>query len=165
MIKTLFLYASFILAIASCSISIYLLQQKKSICFVDNGKLYDGFTLKKEYEKQIEKLRMSRKNMLDSIEFSIKQFESRNLENESKFAQEYYMEKAKQFEEDEENLLAEYNQQIWKRLNQYAIDFAKEKNVDILLGASGNGNLLFGNEKIDLTNDLIAYSNKKYNGK
>ena len=41
------------------------------------------------------------------------------------------IQKAKKFEEDETALLSEYNQQIWKRLNQYAIEYSKEKNIDI----------------------------------
>lgn len=103
--------------------------------------------------------------MLDSIELTIKQFQAQNLSKEYEYAQEYYIGKAKQFEQEENDLMSEYNQQIWKRLNQYAIDYSKEKNIDILFGASGNGTLLHAKQEIDVTEDLVKYCNKRYLGK
>ena len=154
-----------VLSILALSFSIYQYSQKKEIFYVENGKLYDGFNLKKEYETQIQKLRIERGNQLDSLALHIKQLEAQKLTNEAQYVQEFYVQKAKKFEEDETALLSEYNQQIWKRLNQYAIEYSKEKNIDILIGASGNGTILHANEKLDVTNDLINYANKRYSGK
>ncbi len=153
------------IALGALSLSIYLMNTQKKMYFVENGKLYDGFTLKKEYENQIQKIRNSRRNMMDSLELTIKQFEAKKMVEEYQYAQEFYLEKAKKFEAEEDELLAEYNQQIWKRLNQYAIDYSKEKGIDLLLGASGNGTILHATEKLDVTNDLIQYANKRYSGK
>ncbi len=154
-----------VLSILALLFSIYQYSQKKEIYYVENGKLYDGFNLKKEYETQIQKLRIERGNQLDSLALHIKQLEAQKLTNEAQYVQEFYIQKAKKFEEDETALLSEYNQQIWKRLNQYAIEYSKEKNIDILIGASGNGTILHANEKLDVTNDLINYANKRYSGK
>jgi outer membrane protein len=159
------LLVSVLLSITAITISMLTMRNDKTIYFVNNGKLYDGFSLKVSYERQVEALRMSRKNMLDSIELTIKQLDARQMPAESKYAQEYYMEKARTFEEEEQGLLTEYNQQIWKRLNQYAEEFSKEKHIDILFGATGNGTLLHANAAIDLTDELIAFSNKRYGGK
>jgi len=139
--------------------------ENKTIYFVNNGKLYEGFTLKVEYENQIKDIRLKRKNMLDSVELSLKQLEAQGNSEAFAYAREYYIEKVRSFEKEEELLLEEYNQQIWKRLNQYAAEFSKNKKIDILFGANGNGTLLHANENIDLTEDLIKYSNQRYAGK
>lgn len=159
------LAAALLLSAGALTVSIMNMRNDKTIYFVNNGKLYDGFTLKIEYEKQIQTLRINRKNMLDSIELGIRQLDARKMQAESEYAQAYYIEKAKAFDEEESQLLSEYNQQIWKRLNSYAEAFSKEKHIDILFGASGNGTLLHADETIDLTSELIQYANTKYSGK
>jgi outer membrane protein len=154
-----------ILSVIAISFSLFQFSNRKQIFYVENGKLYDGFTLKKEYENHIQKLRIGKRNMLDSIGLKIRQLEASKMTKEAEYAQEFYVQKAKIFEEEEEAVLTEYNQQIWKRLNQYAIEYSKEKNIDILFGASGNGTILHANEILDVTNDLIVYANKRYSGK
>lgn len=154
-----------LVSLISLGATVKLLMNEKKTYFINNGKLYEGFTLKVEYENQLKNLRIQRKNMLDSVELTIRQLSAQSREEESKVAQEYYFEKAKKFEEEEASLLDEYNAQIWRRLNQYAIEFCKERNIDIMFGANGSGTLLHASESMDLTNDLLAYSNKKYAGK
>lgn len=162
--RTLIFIALFI-SIAALSVAVLNMRNDKAIYFVNNGKLYEGFTLKTEYENQIQTIRIQRKNMLDSVELTIRQLESKKMDEESAYAKEYYVEKLKSFEQDEENLLSEYNKQIWSRLNKYAEEFSKEKEIDILFGASGNGTLLHADGAIDLTNELITYANNRYAGK
>lgn len=137
----------------------------KDVYYVNNGKLYEGFKLKQEYENQIQTIRNNRKNNLDSIELSLKQYQAKKMNDEFEYTKNYYLEKAKEYEEEEDRLLTEYNQQIWSKLNQYAIDYSKENNIDILFGATGNGTILHAKEEIDITNKLIEYSNSRYNGK
>ncbi len=158
------LIVSLILSASALTLAILNMQNDKTIYFVNNGKLYDGFTLKISYEKQMQVLRNTRRNMLDSIELTVRHLAAKNMTEEAKYAEAIYMEKAKNFDEEEQNLLGEYNQQIWKRLNQYAEEFSKEKQIDLLFGATGNGTLLHANAGIDLTDELISFSNKRYNG-
>ncbi len=164
-INRMLIYLSVVLSIGAFAFSAFTFQKEKHIYFVNNGKLYDNFKLKIEYESQIKTIRSQRKNMIDSIELTLRQLELQNRNDEFKIAQGYYIEKVKKFEEEEEVLIQEYNQQIWKRLNQYAVDFSKEKGIDILLGASGDGNLLHADDQIDMTKELIAYANNRYAGK
>jgi outer membrane protein len=154
-----------VLSVTAVSLSLMNLRNEKTIYFVNNGKLYDAFSLKINYENQIQALRIHRKNMLDSIELSIKQLEAKKMTQEAKYAEEFYVEKAKTYQEEENGLLSEYNEQIWKRLNQYAEEFSKEKKIDILFGATGNGTLLHADAAIDVTDELIQFSNKRYSGK
>lgn len=152
---------------SATALTLFALNQKKSkeIYFVNNGKLYDGFTLKKEYEKQIQNLRIHRKNVLDSIEFTISKLETVQSKSELEYAKAYYVEKVNTFQEEENNLLSEYNTQIWNRLNTYAAEYSKSKGIDLLFGASGNGTLLYADNRIDITEELIKYANSRYDGK
>jgi outer membrane protein len=164
-IQKIILIASLIFSLISIGISMKLILREKRTYFINNGKLYEGFTMKTEYENQLKNLRIQRKNMLDSVELTIRQLNAQNRKEESEIAQEYYLDKARKFEDEEATLLEEFDVQIWKRLNQYAIDFCKERNVDLMLGANGSGTVLHANESLDLTNELLAYSNKRYAGK
>lgn len=164
-IQKFILSASLLVSLISIGITLKLFLNEKKTCFINNGKLYEGFTLKTEYENQLKDLRIQRKNMLDSVELTIRQLSAQNRKEESEIAQDYYLDKARKFEEEEASLLEEYNIQIWKRLNQYAIEFCKERHIDLMLGANGSGTLLHANESMDLTDELLAYSNKRYAGK
>jgi len=70
----------------------------------------------------------------------------------------------KNFEEELIEVSQEYDQQIWERLNGFVKTYAEEKGYDIIIGASGDGNLMYANEKLDITDQLIEYCNQKYNG-
>lgn len=66
--------------------------------------------------------------------------------------------------QNEISLTEDYNAQIWTQLNQYIKEFGKSKDLDLMLGANGNGSILYANEAYDLTEECILYVNNKFSG-
>jgi Skp family chaperone for outer membrane proteins len=157
--------ASLLMSVGTLIVLLMVVTQTNKTFYVNNGKLYESFKLTKESEEKVKNLRLQRKNMLDSIGFTLKQLEAQNKVEEFNYVKDYYLDKIKKFEEEESVLIEEYNKQIWERLNQYAKEYSEQKNIKLLLGASGDGNLLHADSELDKTKELVDYSNLKYAGK
>jgi outer membrane protein len=141
----------------------------KKIGFVTTLKVFEEFTLKKELEGDYKKVQIIKQTYLDSIKLNIQSLAvtSKQVDKEEKIAdyKKVYLLKENQFNQENEALYQQYNEQIWKQLNQFIEDFGKENGYDYLLGASGQGSIMYANEKEDLTKQIIDYVNTKYSGK
>ena len=54
------------------------------------------------------------------------------------------------------------NEQVWKRLNPVVEEYGKMKGLHVIIGANGMGSVLYNDEYLDLTEDIIKYVNNKY---
>ncbi len=158
------------------SVWIYVLQHKPKTAYVQLGKLYENFNMKKELEKKYEKISMSRKNILDSLEINLRSLSGQiellkendparksKIQDFELLRQDYLMKK-KNFSEDTERTSQQYDEEIWKQLNQYVNDYGKENEYTYIYGAQGNGSLMYGSEKEDITGQVNEYVNHKYKG-
>ena len=142
--------------------------------YVDLKEIYNDFKMTKELEGTLSNVQQQRKLVLDSmvlrINLTAKQIEkipekSRTvpIQGLDYKKQEYYMKK-KQFDEDNENTLRQYNEQVWKQLNQYVKDYAKEHHYNYVFGADGTGTLMYGDDAQEITLEIKKYSNARYKG-
>lgn len=69
-----------------------------------------------------------------------------------------------ELEEFNQTFAAEQSTQIWSRIKSYSIEFSKEKKYQLIIGSDAKQNILFADENIDVTNELLNYINKKYEG-
>jgi outer membrane protein len=63
-------------------------------------------------------------------------------------------------QEDNEMMGAVLNQ-----VNSFVEDYAKSNNIDVILGTTTAGSLLYGESSIDITEPLLESLNEKYKGK
>lgn len=122
--------------------------------FIENLKLFENFKGKKELEAKLLNIKSSNKLRLDSLRMIIT-----NEESEL-----YYRQQLLVVEQQEETLSAEYNAQIWNQLNSYIKEFGKKNGYDFIYGATGNGSMMYARETMDITDQLIDYANKTYEG-
>ena len=40
-----------------------------------------------------------------------------------------------------------------------------ENGYDVIFGASGEGNIMYATDELNITSEVLAYCNKKYSGK
>lgn len=157
------------------SLSLYLFynSNKTKVAFIKSVELYNEFELKKELEIKLATVKNQRKSILDSLMLQLKMASTQLEYNKGKEDKEIklfqiqkqdYLYKEKQFDEDNQRLAEQYSQQIWKQINQYVSDFGKENNYSFIYGASGNGAIMFAQDKYDVTKELTAYINEKYKG-
>ena len=143
------------------------------VAYANNNELFESFELTIELTKKLEGKKIASQLTLDSLKFELielkKKIEVGETPNEGlmKNHQLLYNElltKEKVFASSNEQLAEQYDEQIMKQLNEYIKNYAKEEHINVLLG-SGDGNLLYAEEEMDVTKDLIKYSNLKYSGK
>ena len=139
---------------------------RKQIYIIRNDYVFSNFNMKQELEEKYLNLERSRKDMLDSLNREYKSIINSKISDEQlQYRQDYYIQKRKEFEEDSQRIIEAYNQRIWNRINELAILYAKENNVEILFGTSGDGNIMYVDESKDVTEDFVKYINNQYNGK
>ena len=157
------------------ALALYILYTKenKKIAFVKNTDLYNEFGLKKELENKLTKVKNQRKAILDSLYIPLQllstQLESSKNKDQKlimnfQLQKKNYLLKQQEFDEDNKRLADDYSQQIWKQINQYVADYGKENGYFLILGATGDGSLMYAKEEVDLTKELKEYINAKYSG-
>jgi outer membrane protein len=50
------------------------------------------------------------------------------------------------------------------QINSYIKDYAKEEGIDLVIGVTLSGNVLYGSDAIDITDEIISIANKRYKG-
>lgn len=144
--------------------------QSKKLAYVNTTMLYDGFTLKKELEEKYSKVQLARQNLLDSIKFKIQYLSLKGAgmteadKRQADELQRSYLYKEKEYAEANAATAQQYSDQIWKQINQYVDDYGKKQGYDLILGATGQGNIMFAREEDDITKEVSAYINRRYSG-
>lgn len=132
----------------------------KSVVYVDKVKLFEGFKMTKEMksigEKEFEKKRLS----VDSL-YAVIQKESQQAN--SRLVQEF-VQKRDELDQFNQTFAIEESSKIWKRINSYVKEFSQENGYKIVVGSQDNNEVLYADEKIDVTSQLLMYINKKYEG-
>jgi len=53
---------------------------------------------------------------------------------------------------------------VFNQVNAFSADFAIENELDLLVTTGNSGNVLYGSDQLDYTDELLAYINAKYEG-
>jgi Skp family chaperone for outer membrane proteins len=130
--------------------------------------------MKKELEKEVQVVENARRHILDSLELELKMiantFEAMSDREKDVMALQFqqkkqeYLTRQQEFGEDNEQLRANYNQQVLKQINQYVKDFAVQEDYYMILGAEGSGALMYAKENSDVTEAVLTFINNKYKG-
>lgn len=159
--------------VQSCSSE---LQNKKkdNIVVIDNVKVFNEFELTKELSEKINANFAVKKQIMDSLEMQVmvlnKEIElnvkpSDELIKKFQLKREEYLYRKKQFEEEYQAMWNDYNNQIVVQMNKYLTDYGKEKGYNMILGAGGNGNVVYADTLVDVTEEVLVFLNSKYEGK
>jgi outer membrane protein len=79
--------------------------------------------------------------------------------------QNYYLQQKELFDGYSQELTMKYDEQILEQLSQYIKDYGFNNDYDYVFGATGDGNILYGAEPADITEEVIEYINASYQGK
>lgn len=158
-----------LLVLVGCLFGFIIYNQSKITknVYIENGALFDGFSMKLELEKKFKNTESIKTQMLDSIYNEIKlkvQIADPKEENNIMLLKKEYMYKKKNFENENDEMMKSFNEQIWSQLNEYTKEFAILNNYDFLFGANGQGGLMYSKENHNVTKELIEFVNAKYSG-
>lgn len=138
--------------ITSCS-------SDQKIVYIDMARVFEGFEMKKDYDARIEKDLSAESHLLDSVN-KLMQTASDSISIQ-KLKKDYYL--AEQvFNSKFQSLSQQYTSDVKKRLNQYINEFGEANGYSFILGANGQGSIMYAAKEGDVTKQLIEYVNKKY---
>ena len=160
----IFIFGALIITMSSCS------GDKNAV--VDVTKLYSEFQMTKELEQSLEQNLNAKNVIMDSLKFAIQRLEVQlNANATDLLIQQYELKKQEyvyteqKFIQENERLSQQYYEQALKQINAYVQDYGKEQGYSYIFGATGSGSIMYTNEANDLTEELIAFINQKYQGK
>lgn len=134
---------------------------KNATVYVDNNKLFNEFRMTKELKKEGEKELSEVKKQIDSISIKLNLVSSEN--EKSNLIQEI-INRRQYIEEFQLHFTQTNSDKIWSRIESYAKDYAEKNNIELIIGKQFKGDVIYGSKKIDETDMLLTYINKKYEG-
>jgi outer membrane protein len=130
--------------------------------YVDTFKLFNNFNMTKELKITGEKEFNIKKIHIDSLYIKL---QSSSISSEQKkILMQEFIQKKEELEQFNQYFAAEQSTKIWSRIKSYTSEFSKENKYQLIIGSENKSTVLFADEKIDVTNDLLNYINKKYEG-
>ena len=97
---------------------------------------------------------------LDSLHLIFEEKDSIPL----KADREILIQEMKKLQELKQQYMDEAIQQVWGRLNDYIQLYGEENEFMLILGAQGNGNVMYAQETINITEEVLKFANSKYQG-
>jgi outer membrane protein len=131
----------------------------KETVIIDSFKVFEGFQLKKDYDAKIEKEFATEKAELDSMGYK---FNTLKNPLEIDALKKQFVIKKRQFDEKFQTVSQKYTNEVYERLNTYIKEFGKKNNFGIIIGSNGQGNVMYRDEAMDVTEKLITFINDKY---
>lgn len=132
------------------------------VVYIDNNQLFNDFYMTKELKRLGEKEFNSKKSNVDFIYGKIQS--AQTTASEKKILMQEFIQSKEELEQFNQIFASEQSSKIWARIKSYSKEFSEENNYQLLIGSENKTNILFAADEIDVTNDLLKYINKKYEG-
>ncbi len=147
--KIAYVQAEYLLTNYSGTIQAQNIFSKKVEQWTENSKV-----LKEEFDSDYEAYHKDASRLDDP------QKESALVELEAKRAnyQEYRNAIAEKSQEEEAKLM----EGILVQVNQFIEDYARFNDYDMIIGSNSNGNVAYGTEQLDITDEVLEFINTKY---
>ncbi len=158
------LYSGFALVIIISLLANYFIYSihDKKIAVVDAVKLFNGFNMKKELEKEAEGKLKYFSAQVDSLEGQIKLANyGKDTAVRRSLIQKYLITK-RELENQYSQSNQLINEMVWKRLNPLIDEYGKKEGFHLIIGANGMGSVLYNDNYFDKTEEVIQYVNKNY---
>lgn len=174
----LFCYLLSILAIGGCFYTYFQLNGQKKIAYVRSGDLIYGFQGMKEaqdtfklktvvWKANIDTLQAEFNRSLEIYDRSYRQYSSveRTQQQEEIRTQQENLERfrtAIQAQSQEEQ--TKITEGVLNQINSFVADYGKEHGYDLILGTTVSGNIMYGTDYIDITDEVLKELNNYYKG-
>ena len=141
----------------------YNTSNRQTMAYVNNIKLFNGFNMVKDIKTIEERKMKAKEEALDSL-FTLFQSIPNKETDLAKSLQLKMASGSKELQEYQNNVANDLSQQVWTRLNSYIKEYSLKKDLKIVFGSNGSGNVMFADENFDITDDFIEFSNLRYEG-
>ncbi|MCK8482229.1 OmpH family outer membrane protein [Psychroserpens algicola] len=132
---------------------------KESIVYVNNAKLFNEFQMTKEMRTIGEDQMQEKRKILDGLVTNYQSIEDKTSEA-SQSLQNRIVILNQELQEFQQDYFNSVNQKITDRLDVYLEEFGKAKGLKFILGS----NILYVEDTIEVTDEALQYINQRYNG-
>ncbi len=161
--KSLLKYiGSLVLGIALCVIAFSFLNAEKQIKYVSMTEIFEKIDSRLELEGQLSQFEKECNDQLQKMDDQIEQQEvdgadlaqinylrnELNIQRES-LSQEYA------------NKRAVFEEEVWNEINSKVNEYGKLKGYKFILGATGDGAIMYADDAEDITKEVIQFINQK----
>lgn len=132
--------------------------QSQSIAYVDNTRLFNDFIGSQELKSKLDAKTASIRAELDSLSAIV------SLPTATQSTVMTYRQKLDEYSQLNSSLDQKYSGIIWEQLNIYTQEFGSAHGYDMILGNSGNGNVMHAQKDMDVTDAILKYANDQFQG-
>ena len=176
MLNKLFKVSTVVLLVSILTVLLYNGNSNPKIAYVQSQDLIYGYEGTKHIQRQLEAQRQQLQSNLDTLSFdfqkALNRFEQElpNLteaqvqqRRQSLAAQqESSMKYAQSVEEQSKREETELMEGVLNQVNAMAIEYGKEHGYSIIFGTTTSGNILHGEQGMNITDELLTYMNNNY---
>lgn len=162
-----------ILAIIAIVILILSYLNSPKVVYIDSAVLMDKYLGAIEAKEKIDLEQEEWKNNILTLETELNQLNSDFIENGKNWSASTVEKKQQELEKKQQDYFRyrqaieekvakrenEIMQPIFDQLNSDIKTYGKKKRYDIILGTISGGNILYSKQKLDITEDFLAYAN------
>ncbi len=162
------LLVAFVIAFASCN--------QAKIAYINVDDLMKDYDATKALEEKLKARQEEMTKELDSIgapfQLKVQQYyqdantmsAQKRVETEQALQQEQQILQAKQQQAGQALQLENQtlSEALTKKVDSFVADYAKAKGIQIIFGTSGNGTVMYGDEKLNVTGDILEILNENY---
>lgn len=141
-------------------VALYFLLQPKQTYFVDNTMVIAHYVKAKGYDKELEAKQAEMQKDIESASVYLNSIQGSQVAIDTARAAKE-MARVNQLRQQYQSHLQAEDQristQVREEVNVLIKKYTKEYNIEILFGATGNGNILHADETMDKTEELINF--------
>ena len=157
-------------------LGIYNFVQKPKIAFIRSARVLEKYHGMKEaqrlynqklqeWQRNADTLQARYQKQLATIQKKAAKW-SEGEKRSHEFALQQMQAKMGQYQQEIERLSAEENDKLIQgalnQLNSVVQEYAKARDFDLVLGVTLSGNIMYGDDYIDITEEVISHLNKTY---
>ena len=157
-------------------IGFLLLNQPSKVVFVKSKYIFDNYVGMKEAQRVFEEKKSSWQSNLDTLkndyqravsDFNLQENTLSKSEKESRISirrhdEENIMKYAQQLEEQAAEEDHKLTEGIVNQIDAFIKIYAKENGFDLIVGTTSSGNVLYGADGIDVTEEILKALNEQY---
>jgi len=122
------------------------------IAFVSHQQLFNGYQGRIDVAQVLEKQQQNQQQKQDSI----------LLETIPDSLKEQYLQKYRYEQQQLQQKAEQYTSQIWEQINMGIVEYGQNNGYDYILGAGGDGSLMYADSSRNITSEVLEYINQRY---
>lgn len=159
--RSLVIYVSCAAIGALVALAVVFLRGDREIKYARMSKVFAESSIKRAYEKELKTFEDDSNAKLEELQHVIKRKEMNGEPSEvinplKAELKDMQVQLTKQYTEKSEAFQAS----IWEELNQRIEEYGEMMGYTYILGANGDGSIMYGDNAEDITEELIIYLNK-----